>query len=224
MTKSKFYIAEAFKFGWHTVIKNLGLFIPAAIIILFVKIIYALTSQHMQKGMIFLVFFIIFLIVSVALQLGIIKICLGESRERKMRLADLFSCLTTRKLLHGIVGSIIYQLIVIAGCLIALAFANILHLPFLTILAGILLIFPGIYFAIKYKFFIYFILDKSNNAGESLKASAIITRNHMWKLFLFYILIFIINIIGVLVIGVGLLVTLPLSMLAEAHVYRKLSE
>ncbi len=224
MKNSKFNITEALKFGWDTTIKNLLLFLPVTIIILIVVIAYPLTKQQIQPGIISQVFFILFLIISVALQLGMTKICIGKSRGSKMKLADLFSCLTTKKLYQGIMGTIFYYITIIIGYFLALSLASILQWPFLKDIAGLLLIFPGIYFAIKYKFYLYCVLDESKYSKDPLKASAIITENHKWKLLLFYLFIFIINVVGLLAIGIGLLITLPMSMLAEAHVYRSLIE
>jgi uncharacterized membrane protein len=48
------------------------------------------------------------------------------------------------------------------------------------------------------------------------------TRGNTWNLFFFGILIGLINILGLLCLVVGLFITVPLSMLASAFIYRKL--
>ncbi|MCY0541645.1 hypothetical protein OVW21_26825, partial [Klebsiella pneumoniae] len=57
---------------------------------------------------------------------------------------------------------------------------------------------------------------------ESVRASSKLTRNHMGALVLFVLALVGLNILGFLVIVVGLLVTIPISVLAYSHVYLKL--
>jgi uncharacterized membrane protein len=81
---------------------------------------------------------------------------------------------------------------------------------------------PGIYFAIRFYFFIYFIVDKKAGIIESLKRSWEITKGQAWNLFLFNLVLFGINLLGVICFLIGLLVTLPITGVATAFVYRKL--
>ena len=93
----------------------------------------------------------------------------------------------------------------------------------LIVLAGlILLIIPGIIWAIKFQFFGYFIVDKGLGPIESLKQSAKITKDTKWTLFLFGLLSGLINLLGALLLLVGLFATVPTTMMAKAFVYRKL--
>ncbi len=86
----------------------------------------------------------------------------------------------------------------------------------------ILLIVPGIIFALRYMFVPYLIIDRKLSIGEALKESARITLGHKWQLLVLVLAIAGINILGVLALVVGLLVSIPVSMLATVHVYRKL--
>jgi uncharacterized membrane protein len=88
----------------------------------------------------------------------------------------------------------------------------------------ILLILPGIYLATRLKFYLYFILEDENlGPVDALKKSMDVTKGIFWKLFWWNILLALINIGGLLLLGVGLLVTLPVTILAYTHLYRKLS-
>lgn len=94
----------------------------------------------------------------------------------------------------------------------------------LMVLAGALfLIVPGIYLGLRYQFFSYFLVDKNASIADSFKESAKITEGQKWQLFRFGLALIGVNILGLLVFVVGLFVTVPLSMLATAYVYRKLS-
>jgi len=85
-----------------------------------------------------------------------------------------------------------------------------------------LLIIPGIIWAIKFYFFSYLIVDKGLGPIEALKRSSAITDGSKWDLFLLGLLLFGINLIGAIPFFLGWFVTIPISMVATAFVYRKL--
>jgi uncharacterized membrane protein len=87
---------------------------------------------------------------------------------------------------------------------------------------GFLLIVPGIIFFIMFQYYGYFIVDKKMGPVEALKASAALTKGVRWKLFGFGLVIGLLNIGGALLLLLGLFVTIPVSQMAIAHVYRKL--
>lgn len=95
---------------------------------------------------------------------------------------------------------------------------------FLLLTFGFLLLFiPGIYFMLKYQFFGNLIVDKNMGAIEALKTSGKITDGVKWQLFGFCLIIIGLNFLGMLALGVGLLVTIPVSVVAYTIVYRKLA-
>jgi uncharacterized membrane protein len=95
----------------------------------------------------------------------------------------------------------------------------------LIVLAGLIVfILPGIYLAVRLKFYIYFIMEDENlSATDSLRKSFELTRGVFWKLLAFNIILAMINILGLLVFGIGLLFTIPVSIIAYTHLYKKLS-
>jgi len=87
----------------------------------------------------------------------------------------------------------------------------------------ILLIVPGIYFALRLQFYKYLIVDKEDiGPWMAIKESWRMTKGHAWNLFLLTLLIILINIVGFLLLGVGLFVSVPVSVVTYALVYRKL--
>ena len=56
----------------------------------------------------------------------------------------------------------------------------------------------------------------------SLRESAEMTHGIKWHLLGFFIIILLLNIVGALLLLVGLLVSVPVTMIAYAHVYQKL--
>ena len=88
----------------------------------------------------------------------------------------------------------------------------------------ILLIVPGIIAALAFLFTPYLIVERKLWPIEAMKESARITKGHRWQLFLLSLALLGLNILGVLALVVGLLVTIPVSMLAMVHAYRTLEQ
>ena len=99
---------------------------------------------------------------------------------------------------------------------------NILYTVIVTI-GFILLIIPGIIASLMFGFAMYLVIDKNMSPEEALSESRRITNGHKWDLLLLGLLILGINIVGFLALIVGLLVSLPVSMLAMVHAYRTLA-
>jgi uncharacterized membrane protein len=68
----------------------------------------------------------------------------------------------------------------------------------------------------------YVIVDRGLGPIDALKRSAAITHGARLALFGFAIVLMLLNIVGALALLIGLFVTIPISMVAMAYVYRKL--
>lgn len=82
----------------------------------------------------------------------------------------------------------------------------------------------GSYLALIFHFFPYVILDQNYGIVQSLHVAWSITENALFDLVIFYGVAFLLNVIGALLVGVGLLATIPVTVLAQAHAYQQLSE
>ncbi len=87
----------------------------------------------------------------------------------------------------------------------------------------LLLIIPGIIWAVRLQYALYFVIDEGLGPIGAIKASWAATRGQVVNLILLNITLGILGILGILGLGVGLLVTLPVIYLAYAVVYKKLS-
>jgi uncharacterized membrane protein len=93
----------------------------------------------------------------------------------------------------------------------------------ITVLVGlVLLVVPGVIAAIAFLFASYLIVDKGRGPIVAMKESWRITKGHWWKLFLLLLAVVGLNILGFVLVLVGLLVTIPVTMIAIAHAYRTL--
>jgi len=204
MKKKTFSIKEALSFGWDTFRADLWFFL-ALMFGLFAVFSILGALQSAAKGMHPLVFALInvaSLIVNILAGMGLIRVVLGFIHQKKPSIREAFS-FSTETFFPYVIGSFLYALIVIAGM--------------------ILLFIPGIVWGLKYQFFGYFLLDKKCEPKEALKRSAQITKGVKKKLFGFLIVLSILNIIGALLFGIGLLITIPVTLLSVGFIYNTLS-
>jgi uncharacterized membrane protein len=66
------------------------------------------------------------------------------------------------------------------------------------------------------------IIDKQAGPIEALQQSWEMTRGSAWNLVLLGLLLGLVNMLGMLAIGLGMLVTAPLSLVAMGYAYRRL--
>ncbi|MCK5708913.1 MAG: hypothetical protein KAI07_00110 [Deltaproteobacteria bacterium] len=204
MSDNKFSKGEAIRFGWDRTKGNLGFFIVYLIILFFVEFFFSAFAGLFEDSLPLLAF--IFnvgsWIVSIISSIFVVKIGLrlyGNEQIGSYGFLSFSGSLFFKYLL----GYILYGLAIFIGL--------------------ILLIVPGVYLAIKYQFVPYLIVDKGMDPIEAFKESGKMTAGSKWNLFLFLILQVIIVILGFLAFIVGIFVALPIVMVAEAYVYKKLS-
>ena len=141
----------------------------------------------------------------------------------------------------GIVSSILMNLLIPGVYIVAFqiarnrptAFADFfkgfnraLPILVLAILSGLLigvaflcLILPGIYLAVAYMFALPLLLDKQLDFWPAMETSRKLITKKWFSFFAFSLVLGLINIAGALCIGVGLLVTFPLTICAQVAAY-----
>jgi len=119
------------------------------------------------------------------------------------------------------VASIIFIILAIIGLV-----ANIHWLVIVgTILGAIAFVVVSVYFGIRYKFMKYVILDNPEmRSRDMFKHAGLITKGSLIQLFGFTITLGFLNLLGLICLVVGLLVTIPTSKIAEVKVYEYLKE
>lgn len=136
------------------------------------------------------------------LSLGFIKIMLLLVQDKFVRVADMFN--NFRIFLSYFVASFLYGIAVTLGIF--------------------LLVLPGIFIAIRFQFFPYFILEEKDSSFTALRKSYYLSQNLTVELFLFGVVVVALNIVGVLLLGIGIIFTYPLTTMATAVIYRSLIE
>lgn len=86
-------------------------------------------------------------------------------------------------------------------------------------LGFILLILPGIYLAVSYLFAQLFVVDKNLNFWSAMETSRKVITKKWFSFFGLILLLALLNILGAIILGIGLLVTIPLSACVIAAAY-----
>ncbi|MEO8795088.1 MAG: DUF975 family protein [Daejeonella sp.] len=85
-----------------------------------------------------------------------------------------------------------------------------------------LIAIPIIYFTVRLAFVVCFIVDQESGASESISQSWTLTAGNFWIIFLLFMFILGINILGALALFIGLLFTVPFSSLVIIIAYRQM--
>lgn len=141
-------------------------------------------------------------VLEAGLSAGLLRISLFLVDHKKISIRNLLS--PKKVIINYVVASVLYGALVTVGL--------------------ILLIVPGVIWAVKYQFYTYEIIDKEKNPLESIKASGKLTQGHKLNLFYLDAINFAIVLLGAAFFGIGLLVAVPISFLIIAVVYRKLAK
>lgn len=189
------------KQAWELVKKNVRLVALLMGAFVVFNIVQSAVSGIFQNSPLFsLVISLAFSALSIFFEIGFIKIVLKLVDGVKAEFQELWAY--PQYFVNMLLSSILYGLIVVAGF--------------------ILLIIPGIYLALRLQFYSFYVVDKNAGITDSLKMSWEKTRGKTLDLFFFVLLLIALNIVGALALLVGLLVTIPVTFIAVALLYRKL--
>lgn len=232
MENKNFSILDAFKFSFKTILDNLvfvlsinlGYFIFLIIPILFLSLLFGIgvsfsqiffaagslfdqtkilefsKNQGINVLFVILGFLLLSLLISLAVSIyniGVYYIALKLYDGLTVKFSDLFT--RYNLVLRIIMANFLYFLIIVIG----LAF----------------FVLPGVFFAVRFMFYEFLIIDKNLAIIESFKQSYQLTQNLWWKLFFALILFQIVT---------GLITQVPLLSLffgtfvifSLAHIYR----
>lgn len=179
----------------------IGIMVTYYVLAVVPQIYYVLRAPQEPTTQTQLISFILTM-VQLFLSLGFIKVMLYLVDDRYASVADLFN--NARHFLSYFVASFLYGITVFIGLL--------------------LLVIPGIIIAIRFQFYTYYIIEEGDSSITALQKSFYATQNLTLELFLFGITILIINILGLLFFGVGIIVTYPITTMATAVIYKGLED
>src|SRR3989344_660524 len=187
-------IGDAIEAGWNGVRSNLNFFVGAFLFWAAVSLIEVFAKGAATKLLVG--------IFQLGLSLGYLKVALDVADKKKPEFKELFSCFAL--LPKYIAAAIVYALTVMAGL--------------------VLLIIPGIIWMIDFGLHPFAIVSERLGPIAALRKSSALTEGVILKLFVFILAIIGINLLGSIPAGLGLILTVPLSAIAAAHVYRQLEK
>ena len=129
---------------------------------------------------------------------GILLMGLKHCQNQEVAFSDLFSCFN--KTMPLIIATILMNILVIIGFL--------------------LFILPGVYLMIAYLLTIPLIIDRDMGPWEALEASRKAISKRWFSVFFWYLALMIIVIISMLPLGIGLIWTIPMMVMAIVLLYR----
>lgn len=190
------------KEAWVLFKKNLNLILGLIGIYFAYYIAQYVIGYIFQNNFLGSIISFIFIVLFLVIQLGAYNMILKIVDGKKAAIQDLYTYPNVAmKVLRNIVAGLIVGFIVGIGLL--------------------LFIIPGIYLLVRLMFFTYYIVDKDAGIIDSIQMSWNLTKSGVINLFFFGLILFFVNFIGALFFGIGLAITMPLTFLATAVVYRK---
>jgi uncharacterized membrane protein len=194
-------IKECLRFGWETFKKRPWVFVGAGLIVFLIEIVLGLPEKSLDGSGAEPVYQIVTFVASLFIQMGMLHFILrAHDSVDSVHVRDLWHPKPFWRFLGGV---LLTTLAVIAGL--------------------ILLIVPGIIVSVALTFTLYLVIDRGLGPVNAMKESWRLTKGKRWKLFGFLLAILGINLLGLLAVFVGLIVTIPVTMLAMAHAFRILS-
>jgi uncharacterized membrane protein len=201
-TPANFRIGDALSYGWNSYWKNIGPLLLIAVVVFAIQIAFSAVSNSVDSVAVQLLVQFVGFLVSALITLGWFRVALEITSGVKPEVGDVF-----RAQGYGpfIGATILFYL----GALIGF----------------ILLIIPGIIFVATFGFYGFVVAQRGDGVGvlESLQRSAELTRGHRWTLFGMAIVLFLVNIVGLLACGVGVIFTAGITLIAWAYLYRALN-
>ena len=221
--------------SWNIMKPNLSLLILAILFIFGLNLLLSALQEEMlgdikAQSILFTIAAYLF---QMGLNLGMLRISLNIINNKEVNFSQLFGSFDV------LIPYILATIVLIAILLIAASPGIILLLVSVSadwdsmsnlealddwsvIIPIILIIIPAVYISVRLQFYNYFLLDEETGIIESIKRSAEISKGYVGELFLLGAVLSIIILLSIIPLGLGLLISIPLSTMATSYVYLKL--
>lgn len=194
-------IGDYFSRGWEIFKAKAPLFVAFTLLLVLIQIVISIlpapigtrSADGPSGGILSLAFNI----VTPALTAGYYFVAFQIARNRNAVFNDFFQGFN--KFLP------LFLVSLVSGVLIAIGF--------------LLLVLPGVYLAVAYLFAQPLVIDKSADFWQAMETSRKLVTKKWFSFFGLLLMIFLLNVGGAILLGVGLLVTIPLSVCIIAAAY-----
>jgi uncharacterized membrane protein len=200
MSERAFSMEEALRFGWKTTLANLKPLLLVGLVGAFLGLLnQALAGPGPNNGLRALLLLVV-QICQAALVMVWIRVALTLHDGQKLEwtrppslVADFLTFLLTW---------VLYGLVVGIGL--------------------VLLVVPGVILALMFGFSGFLVVDRKLDPIEAFRESNRLTKGVKGQLLGFALLLLGVNILGAMALGVGLFLTVPMTFIAAAYVFRRL--
>jgi hypothetical protein len=201
--RSPISIRQAFNFAWPIFKKRFALFTAVLLTIFgaWVALEIVVIAGQRFGILLWIVMHLAFLIFVAGLEVGLLQVCLALYDGEEPTFADSFAHLALGP--KFLAGQTLYLLAALIGLL--------------------LLVVPGVYLGVRYALFGFCMAAGETNLVRSFQQSAILSTGEQGYLLRVLFVLFVLNVVGASLLGLGLFITVPVSLLMMTAVYRKLS-
>ncbi|CAB4794571.1 MAG: hypothetical protein F2894_05675 [Actinobacteria bacterium] len=190
----------AISYAWSATMKNLGPLVLMTLVILVAQVVLQVGFSG-GRGVVALLLSIVTSVVSLILAMGLTRAALRVTDGGTPELSQLTE---TDQLGPYIVQAILVGIAIGIGLLLCLI--------------------PGLIAAVLFAFAGYVVIDgRDGDAVGAIKRSFEIVKGNFGAVLGLFVLLMLINIVGALLCGIGLLFTYPMSSVAVAYAYRTLN-
>lgn len=201
MTTGAFSVGEAVGYGWRTMKSKLGLFVGAAVITCVVGLALSGVGEVIRRyGALSALVAIASQVAYAWLWMSWTRLSLKVHDDRPGTLEEFVPDLG--RFLEYLATAFLYSLIVAVGL--------------------ILFVVPGIYWGVRLSMAGFLVVDRGLDPIAALHESSQVTHGARWRLFLLFLACVGLNLLGALALGIGLLFTIPATVMAFAFTYRRL--
>lgn len=216
---------EMIRAGWGIFKKRPLFFIGAGVLLVIISAIVGMLSPDPVRNFSDFILAAAIIVVNVLIEMGLVAFALKAHDDvDEVSYAHLWH----PQALWKYFAAKILTSIIVAGPMVLIVAAieiSSLSMGLRTLL--LIALVPAVIWAViaglTLMFSTYAVIDRNKNPLEALTESRRMTTGHRWQLFVLGCALVLINILGALALLVGLLVSIPVSLLAVVHAYRKLA-
>ena len=239
--KQPFAIKESLRVGWRTMRTHSALVFQVVLTMFALQVAYEVVNKVLADSALGVVAAFVFTLLMIVAGVGSAIISLKLVRKEAAQYRDIIPSqkILMRSVVSGLLAALLVLLPLVVAVLVVVLVGvssgiaptfsewarspvqeHIFAAALFAVVVASALVCAG-YIMLRYSLARFAVIDGARIV-ESLRTSAALVRGQVWRLLGFFAALALLNIAGALFFLVGLLITVPVSMLAYAHVYNQL--
>lgn len=200
--KIELSINRAIQTGWDATSRYIGFYVTLVLILVLFSLIPSVTENAFAgEEWVTGTFRALFVVLIALITLGMVRTSLKSVDKQEPTVRELFR---THLFTHYIAAAVLYLIMFVGGLA--------------------LFVVPGIYWGLKYQFATYLVIDKRLKLNDAFEESARMVKGHEWDLFAYWLVMLLLNLVGLACFIVGIVITLPVTIVGYSYLYRELRD